>query len=193
MARHTRRSQKDNVTERKKNENKSRKRKYGKETNIEIKSTSSGALISNQGKHEHLEKVTFLESNIPNKFLKTSERINVEYSVSESGRPTLHVDTRSGELERTEHKTSEIEPKIFDDPQNRNEKINIQNIDTKFKRRSGANTCMVLSCSSPRHPGIIYHGFPKSNYPVLQEQWLVACGRALNTSILRHMRVCRYY
>ena len=51
MARHTRRSQKDNVTERKKNENNSRKRKNDKETNLEIKSTSSGALISNQGKN----------------------------------------------------------------------------------------------------------------------------------------------
>ena len=66
------------------------------------------------------------------------------------------------------------------------------NEDTKMKRRSGANTCMVLSCLSPRQPGIIYHGFPKSHFPELQKQWLVACGRSANTVILRHMRICRY-
>jgi hypothetical protein len=191
MARHTRRSQKGSGTESKKNENKTRKRKYDKGATIEIKPISPGALIPNQGENDHLEEETFLESNIPIKFSKPSERMNVELSVSESGKRKLHVDTRCGELERTEPKMCKIKPKRFEDPQNRNENINIQDIDTKFKRRSGANTCMVLCCSSPRHPGIIYHGFPKPDYPNLQKQWLIACGRALNTSILRHMRVCR--
>ena len=62
---------------------------------------------------------------------------------------------------------------------------------SKFKRRSGANTCMVLSCPSPRQTGIIYHGFPKSHHPELQKEWLKACGRSENTTVLRHMRVCR--
>ena len=62
---------------------------------------------------------------------------------------------------------------------------------SKFKRRSGANTCMVLSCPSPRQTGIIYHGFPKSHHPELQKEWLRACGRSENTTVLRHMRVCR--
>ena len=66
------------------------------------------------------------------------------------------------------------------------------NMDIKTKKRSGANTCMVLSCLSPRQPGVIYHGFPKPNFPELQKQWLIACGRAINTVVLRHMRVCRY-
>ena len=62
---------------------------------------------------------------------------------------------------------------------------------SKFKRRSGANTCMVLSCPSPRQTGIIYHGFPKAHHPGLQKEWLQACGRSENTTVLRHMRVCR--
>ena len=189
MVRHTRRSKDISNIECRNNENKNRKRTY-KEAIVEIEPTSSNSPISSIQMDAHLIGEEDREDKTPLGLVKTDEATNVEFCVPESGRPRLDV-TESG-ADKTEGKRTSITSDGVNDAHFVDEKLYAQNIRTKFKRRSGANTCMVLSCNSPRHPGIIYHGFPKSNHRELQKQWLITCGRSPDTSVLRHMRVCRY-
>ena len=188
MARHTRQSKEGNKTCNKStNEYKSRKRKIedndeNKGHSKDINESNSAIVINEITSEENTEEIhaTPLRKQI-------CSNSDVNYSLTVSN--TSNYDKRDGEINNDEKTIpSFCGEKVFSVT---TEETFGPNLEAKLQKRSGANTCMVLSCLSPRQPGVIYHGFPKPNFPELQKQWLNKCGRSLNTVILRHMRVCR--
>ena len=188
MVRHTRQSKQGrDIQSRPNNDYKTRKRKMIENddkcnSNPSSKISKDAMTVSNRYSEEMVS-----ETHRQLKSSKIYENTASNYSSSESNSLSDSTVVKKIVVDKEESSnTSEKEDLATAKDNNL-----VSNVCTKIKRRSGANTCMVLSCLSPRQPGIIYHGFPKSHFPELQKQWLVASGRSENTVILRHMRICR--
>ena len=185
MARHARQSKEEGVTQNKTgNQYKTRKRKNDEFKDQHYNENDSDGSFNEKQLDKDIEEID--KAVISPKITKSqnSDSSSFECDISNNKND---VDNKVRTSKEEECKSYEKELSISSETD-----IPETNLDIKAKKRSGANTCMVLSCLSPRQPGVIYHGFPKPNFPELQKQWLIACGRAINTVVLRHMRVCRY-
>ena len=186
MARHTRQSNEDSVSKNKAaNQYKNRKRKNDENEDQHYSVNDLDGSLNDKQLHKDIEEIdrAALSPKIAKNLNSDSSSDQFDVFNNENNFNNKEKTSKKEEECKSYEKESSISGKTDNSE---------ANMDTKAKKRSGANTCMVLSCLSPRQPGVIYHGFPKPNFPELQKQWLIACGRAINTVVLRHMRVCRY-